>query len=87
MYNLSPCRLPKIHDQELLTLLWRSFSWQGRESFTFSFSYKGIQYFVYDYVQSIIPQITQDTWPQIVDAPWTLIFIIGQGAFHFLSRL
>jgi len=47
--NLSPPRLPKIHDQESLTLSRRSFWRWGRDLFTFSFAYKGSQYFVYDY--------------------------------------
>jgi len=71
--NLSPPRLPKIHDQESLTLHWYSFSRWGTECFTFSFAYKGSQYFVYDYLKPITPQITQDTWPRIVDARLTLI--------------
>ena len=71
--NLSPPRLPKIHDQELLMLCWRSFSWWGRECFTVSFAYKGSEYFVYDYLQSITHKITQDTLPRIVDTPLMLI--------------
>jgi len=70
--NLSHPRLPKVHDQALLRLCWSSCSWWGRECFTFSFTYKGSQYFIYDYLQHISPQITQDTWPIIVDAPLTL---------------
>jgi len=72
-----------MEDQQLLTLRWRPFSWWGREHFTFSFAYKDSQYFVYDYVQPIAAQITQDTWPRIVDAPLTLILMMGQGAFYF----
>ena len=30
-------------------------------SFTFFFVYKSNQYFIYDYLQPITPQITQDT--------------------------
>jgi len=71
--NLSPCRLPKIHDQEWLTLRWRSFSWWGRQRFTVSFAYKGSQYFVYDNSQPIAPQTNQNTWPRIIAAPLTLI--------------
>jgi hypothetical protein len=71
--NLSLHRKPKIHDQESLTLRWRSFSWWGRERFTVSFAYKGSESCVYDYMQPIAPKINQDTWPRIVDAPLTLI--------------
>jgi len=71
--NLSPPILPRIHDQESLTLHWRSISWWGRKCFTFSVAYKGSQYFVYDNLQPIAPQISQDTWPRIIGAPLTFI--------------
>ena len=70
--------------QQLLTRRWRSLSWWGRKHFTFFFAYKGRQYFVYDYVEPVAPQITQVTWPKNVDAPLTLIFMMVQEAFHFL---
>jgi len=76
-----------MEDQQSLTLRWRSFSWWGREHFTFSFTNKGSQYFVYDYVQPIAHKITQDTWPRIVDTPLTLIFMMGQGACYYLFCL
>ena len=50
----------------------------------FSFAYNGSQYFVYDYLQRIGPKITWDSWPRIIDAPLTLIFIIRRGVLHFL---
>jgi hypothetical protein len=71
--NLSPRRLPKIHDQESLTLRWRSLSWCGREHFTVSFGDNGCENCVYDYLQPIAHEITQDTWPKTVDAQLTLI--------------
>jgi len=73
-----------MEGQQSFTLCWCSFSWSGREHFTFPFAYKGSQYFVYDYVQPIAPQIANDTWPRIVNPPLTLIFMMGQIAFHFL---
>jgi len=76
-----------MEGQQSLTLRWRSFSWWGREHFTFSFAYKGSQYFVYDYVQPIAHKITQDTWPRIVDTTLTLIFMMGQGACYYLFCL
>jgi len=76
-----------MEGQQLLTLHWRSFSWWGREYFTFSFAYKGSQYFVYDYVQPIVHKITHETWPRIIDAPLTLIFRMGQGPCYFLLCL
>ena len=82
--NISPPSWPKIHDQQLLTLCWCSFSWWGRERLTFSVAYKGSQYFVYDYLLPITAQMAQDIWPRIVDALFTLIFMMWQGAVHFL---
>jgi hypothetical protein len=76
-----------MEDQQSLTLRWRSFSWWGREHLTLPFAYEGSQYFIYDYVQPITHKITQDTWQRIVDAPLTLIFIMGQGVCHFLFWL
>jgi len=32
-------------------------------------------------VQPVAPQITPDTWPTIVDAPLTLIFMMGHGGY------
>jgi hypothetical protein len=71
--NLSLHRKPKIHDHESLTPHRRSFSWWGGECFTVSCAYKGRENCVYDYIQPIAPKITQDTWPEIMDAPLTLI--------------
>ena len=77
--NLLPPRLPKIHNQESLTLHWHSFSWWGREHFTIIFDYKGSEYFVYDYFQPIAHNIIQDTWPRIVDP---LLMLICHGCIH-----
>jgi hypothetical protein len=55
--------------------------------FTFSIAYKESQYCVYDYVQLLAPQITQDTRPTMVNDPLTLIFMMGQGAVHLLFCL
>jgi hypothetical protein len=73
VWNLSPCWQPRIHDQEMLTLRWHSFSWWGKEHFPVYFAYKGSQYFIYDYLQPIANKILQDTWPRIVDPPLTHI--------------
>ena len=73
--------------QHSLTLHWRSFSTWGKEHFTSSFSYKGSLYFVHDCLQPVTPQITEDTWPTIVDAQFTLIFMMGQGGYHNLFYL
>jgi len=76
-------QLSIMEGQQFLTLWWCSFSWCSREQFTFSFDYKGSQYFVYDYVQPIAQKITQDAWPRIVDAPLMLNFMIGQRAWYY----
>jgi hypothetical protein len=62
-------------------LRWRSFSRWGREGIAICFAYKGSQKLFYDWVQPIGGVISQDTWPKIVDAPLTLIFMIGQGGY------
>jgi len=72
-YNLSEVWFPKMHDQKLLTLRWRSFSWWGREGIAICFAYKGRLKYVYDSVQPIRGVISQDAWPKIVDAPLMLI--------------
>jgi len=87
MCNISPTGLPKIHDQELLTLQWCTFAWWGTEHFTFSFAYNGCQYFVYDCVQPIADKITQDTYPRIVDILLTHIFMMGHGVCYNLFCL
>jgi len=71
--NLLTRRLPKIHDRGSLMHRCRSFSWWGRENCPVSFTYEGSQCFVYDNLQPIAQQITQDTWLRIVDVPLTLI--------------
>jgi len=38
--SLSEGWFPRTHDQNWLTLRWRSFSWWGKEGFTISFAYK-----------------------------------------------
>jgi len=85
--NLSHPILPTIHDQQLLTLRWRTFLRWGREGIAICFAFKGSQWFLYDCLQPVAPHITQDTRPTIVDAPLTLIYKMGQGAFLFLFCL
>jgi len=59
--------LTMMHGQQSLTLRWCSFSRWGRDHVAFSASCKSSQYFVYDCLQPVTPQITQNTWPTIVD--------------------
>jgi len=73
--NPVPLILRKMQHGKSLMLHWRSFSRWGREHFTFPFSYKGSQYFVYDCVQPVATQMTLNTRLTIVDAPLTLIFM------------
>jgi len=80
-YNLSEVWFSRIHDQKSLTLRWRSFSWWGREGIAICFAYKGGQKFLYDWLQPMGGVISKDTWPRIVDAPLTLIFMMGQGGY------
>jgi len=75
MYNNDQVtfQLPDLQDQKLLTLCRRSFSEWGREGVTLSFAHTGNLYLIYDYLQPIATQITQDATPKIVDTPLTLI--------------
>jgi len=79
-----------MQDQKLLTLHSCSFSRWDSEHFAVSSFYKGGQYFVYECVQPVSPQITQDTWPTIIDTLLTFIFRMMSGAclcsFWFLRR-
>jgi len=85
--NLLACWLPKIHDQQSLTLGRCTFSRLGREYVIVCFSYKDGQYFVFDRLQPVPLQITQDTWPTIFDAPLMLISKIGQAGYRGLCCL
>jgi len=87
MCNQSPPRVPMIPNQKSLTLRWRSFSWCGREGIAICFAYNGSQKFLYDWLQPIGGVISQDSWPKIVDAPLTLIFMIRQGEYCNLCCL
>ena len=69
-----PLIIPKMQDPKSLTLRLRSFSWCARERFACFFGNKDGQYYVYDSIWPVTPQITQDTRPTIVDAVLTLIF-------------
>jgi len=82
--NLLHYRLPKIHDQQSLMLRRHSVSIWGREQLAFSVSYNGSQYFVYDRLQHVALEITQDTRPSIFDTPLTLIFNMRQGGYRRL---
>jgi hypothetical protein len=63
---------PKTHDHKLLMHCWCSFSRWGREGIAICSAYKGSLQFLYDWLQPIGGVISQDAWPQIVDAPLTL---------------
>jgi len=52
--NLWPLRLPKMQDQKLLTLCWRSFSGWCREHLSPFFAYKGSHYIQKDHRGTII---------------------------------
>ena len=80
-------RLPRMEDQELLTLHWNPFSGLGRERFTLVFASKGAQYSMYGCLQPDAIYMTRDTKPKIVDIPLTLIFRMGQWPCHFLFCL
>jgi hypothetical protein len=85
--NLSEVWFPRTHDQKSLTLHWRSFSWWGWEGFAISFAHKGRQNLVYNWVQHIRSGFSQYEWPEIVDSPLMLIFMMGQGGYCTLNCL
>jgi len=80
-YNLSEVWFPMTHDHKSLTLHWRSSSWWGSEGIAICYVYKGQQKFLCDWLQPIGGVISQDAWPQIIDALLTLIFMRGQGGY------
>jgi len=73
--------LPDLQDQELLTLRWRSYWEWGRERVALSFAYKSSQYHIYEWPQPMATQINNDARLKIAEAPLTLIFSMGQGAW------
>ena len=77
----STIRLPKMQDQQSLTLRWGSFSECGRECVTFSSAYKCSLYLIYEHLHPIATQITQDARLKIIDLLLTLVFRMGQGVF------
>jgi len=66
--------LTMIQGQKSLMLCWHSFSRWGRGCVAFVFTYKGSEYFIYNYQWRDTPRMTQDAAPKIVDALLTLIF-------------
>jgi hypothetical protein len=79
--------LTMMKGQQSSMLHWRTFSRWGRESFTFPWACKGCQYFGYDYLQPVTPQITHDIQPTMINAALTLMVRMGQGDYRNLSRL
>jgi len=86
-YNISDVWFPRMHDQKSLTLCWRSLSWWGREGIALCYANKGRQKLLYDLLQPIGGVVSQNAWPKIVDAPLTLIFMMGQGGYCHLFYL
>lgn len=68
----------------LLMLGSHSFSEWCRERLTFSLDYKGGLYIIYECLQRIAAHITQDAGRKIYDAPFTLIFRLGNGPYVIL---
>jgi len=56
----------------------------GQGAFQCLFSDKCGEYFVYDCLKPVAPQITPDTWTTIVDALLKLIFMMGQVGYRYL---
>jgi len=67
-----------MQGQKLLMLLWHWFSEWGREPVIFPFACKCSVYLIYKCLHLIAPQITIDATQKTVDAPWSLLFRMGQ---------
>jgi len=76
-----------MQHQTLLMLCWRSSSEWGKECVTFSFTFKGSLYLIYDRLHPIASQITQDARRKIIDSPFSVISRMGQGPFLTCFRL
>jgi len=87
MCNLLPPRLHMIYYQQSLTFRWRLFSWWGMEGIVICFANNGSQKFLYHSTHPIGGVISQDAWPKIVDAPMTLISMMGHGGYCNLCCL
>jgi len=85
--SLSVGWLPRTHDQNSLTLCWRSIPRWGREGIAICFADNGGQKFLYNWLQPIGSVITQEAWPNIVNALLIPIFMMGQGGYHNLFCL
>jgi len=59
-------------------LRWRSFSGWGIEHDAIVFALEGSQYLVYEWLQPIATEVTQDAQQTIIDAPLTHIFRMRQ---------
>jgi hypothetical protein len=67
--------LPDIQDHKSLTLRWRSCLQWGGDHIVISFTNKSCHYDHYAFQRPSHWWITIFAWPQIVDAPFTLILI------------
>jgi len=70
--------VPKIQRQQSLTLQWRTVSACDRECAAIFFNSKESQYFVYEWLQPIATNVTQDGQVKIINAPLTLILRMRQ---------
>jgi len=82
-----PFREPKIHSEIWLTLGGHSISEGGSDCTTSLFEDKGCQYAVYNSVQQFTTVITVDENSSVINAPLTLIWMIGQGVWLYDYRL
>jgi len=77
--------LPDLHDQQSMTLQWRSFSRWGGERVAFFLPSKGCQNFYYVYSLPKCAFITRLTAPKIVDAPLMLILPWAHSQYIMIS--
>jgi hypothetical protein len=84
--NQSPCRLTMMAGQTLLTLHCRSLSECGREGVSFSFAFKCSLYHIYERLNPIATQITQDTRREIIHPGLARQEVAGRIAGQFWNR-
>jgi len=74
--------LPLLNGQKSLMILWHSLSWWGRERVASSLAYKGGQYPIYDCLEPIPTQITENA---IENSEVSTFLLTNIGSFLSIS--
>jgi len=88
--NTDICAIDRVPNTENYKSLrpGDGFSWWCNKEIVYDFGWKSGHYFAYEFGPRCDILINQDAKQKIIDAPWTLIFRMGQGVcvFGFLQR-